>query len=522
MIWWILLGVVSLLVLWALHDIIQRRHAVVRNFPIIGHFRYWLEKIGPELRQYLVTNNNEERPFSRDQRRWIYSSSKNQNNYFGFGTDQDLEDARDYVIVKHSTFPLHEPIPGDANYDPDYRLPCAKVLGKARGRAKAFRPASAFNISAMSFGSLSAHAISAFNQGAKLADCMHNTGEGGISRHHQHGGKLMMQIGTAYFGCRTPDGAFSMERLVELVEQNPVLAIEVKLSQGAKPSKGGILPAAKITPEIAAIRGIEMGKDCISPSAHATFHDADSMLDWVEAIAEATGLPVGIKSAVGEMGFWHDLARMMDNTGRGVDFITIDGGEGGTGAAPLAYTDHVSLPFKMGMSRVYKVFAERGITENIVFVGSGRLGFPEQCLVAFALGCDMVHVAREAMISIGCIQAQICHTGHCPTGVTTQNKWLMRGLVPDLKAPRLAGYLRALRKDVLMLCRSCSVSHPAFISSDHLDFLYGAFRSATVQEVFGYEIEWGFPGKADLAEIKAIMESMPRPPETLRMAAAAD
>jgi glutamate synthase domain-containing protein 2 len=265
-----------------------------------------------------------------------------------------------------------------------------------------------------------------------------------------------------------------------------------------------------------------MGKDCISPSAHATFHDVDSMLDWVESIAEATGLPVGIKAAVGEMGFWNDLARLMDNTGRGVDFITIDGGEGGTGAAPLAYSDHVSLPFKMGMSRIYKVFAERGITENIVFVGSGRLGFPEQCLVAFALGCDMVHVAREAMISIGCIQAQRCHTGHCPTGVATQNKWLMRGLAPQLKAPRLGGYLRALRKDVLMLCRSCGVSHPAFISSDHLDFLYGAFRSATVQDVFGYQKDWGFPGEADLAEIQSIMEAMPHPPETLRMADAAD
>ena len=520
---WILSALGAGLVLWVLHDTTQRSHAIVRNFPIIGHFRYWLEAVGPELRQYIVTNNDEERPFSRDQRRWVYASSKHANNYFGFGTDNDLEQTPNYLIVKHAAFPLHEPVPGDAHHDPQYRIPCAKVLGGHRGRAKAFRPGSVFNVSAMSYGSLSGNAVAALNQGVKLCGALHNTGEGAVSPYHRSGGDLVWQIGTAYFGCRDEQGRFNLERLQETCTAAPVRALEIKLSQGATPSKGGILPAAKITPEIAAIRGVPMGRDCVSPSAHTAFHDADSMLDFVEHLAAETGLPVGIKSAVGEMGFWHDLARLIETTGRSVDFITIDGGEGGTGAAPLAYADHVSLPFKMGMSRVYRVFAERGLAEQIVFIGSGRLGFPQESLVAFALGCDLVNVAREAMLSIGCIQAQRCHTGHCPTGVATQNRWLMRGLDPTLKSARLANYLTTLRKEVLALCRSCGVPHPSLVSGEHLEFLDGAFGSRPVKELFGYRPDWGFPSADDQTAIRAIMAALPgEPPGALAGAAAAD
>jgi glutamate synthase (ferredoxin) len=520
---WIVLVIVGVLLLWVLYDVSQRSHAIIRNFPIVGHFRYWLEAIGPELRQYIVTNNDEERPFSRDQRRWIYTSSKRANNYFGFGTDNDLELTPNYVIVKHAAFPLHEPVPGDAHYDPDYAIPCAKVLGAARGRARAFRPASVVNVSAMSYGSLSGNAVAALNAGAKLCGALHNTGEGGVSPYHRRGGDLVWQIGTAYFGCRDAQGRFSLERLRETCAETSVRALEIKLSQGAKPSKGGILPAAKITPEIAAIRGIPLGRDCVSPSAHAAFSDVDSLLDFVERLAEATGLPVGIKSAVGETGFWHDLARAMESGRRGVDFITIDGGEGGTGAAPLAYADHVSLPFKMGMSRVYRVFAERGLSERIVFIGSGRLGFPQEALIAFSLGCDLVNVAREAMMAIGCIQAQRCHTGHCPAGVATQNRWLMRGLDPTLKSARLANYLTTLRKEVLALCRSCGLPHPALISGEHLEYLDGAFGGRPVKEIFGYQPEWGLPSPADQAVIRAIMAARPgEVEEAPRAAAAAD
>ena len=326
----------------ALYDLTQRKHAILRNFPIIGHLRYLLESVGPELRQYIVTSNQEERPFSRDQRRWVYASSKLQNNYFGFGTDAELENSPNHIVIKHAAFPIRAPYPGEPGYDPTYPLACAKVLGEFRQRRKAFRPPSVVNVSGMSFGSLSGAAVEALNRGAALAGCLQNTGEGGLSPHHLHGGDLVLQIGTGYFGCRELDGRFSLTRLLELTDKHPsIRAIEIKLSQGAKPGIGGVLPRAKVTPEIAGIRGVPLGKDCISPAAHTAFRDPDSLLDFVESVAAATGLPVGIKSAVGEIAFWRELARLMDTSGRGVDFVTIDGGEGGTGAAPLVFRDHV-------------------------------------------------------------------------------------------------------------------------------------------------------------------------------------
>ncbi len=492
-------------ILWILHDIFQKKHSVIRNFPIVGHFRYWLEAIGPEFRQYIVTDNNEERPFSRDQRRWIYASSKGQNNYFGFGTDMDLEMESNYLIIKHSAFPFPDDIKGSDHYDSLYSIPCAKVIGKARNRAKAFRPDSIINISAMSFGSLSRNAIEAINKGAKEAKCLHNTGEGGISPHHRHGGELILQIGTSYFGCRDQDGRFNMEKLKEAISTAPVRALEIKLSQGAKPAKGGILPADKISKEIAEIRGVPMGQDCISPSSHREFQDVDSLLDFVERLADETGLPVGIKSAVGEIGFWEDLASKMESGTRGVDFITIDGGEGGSGAAPLAFSDHVSLPFKLGMSQIYPIFVKKNLADKIVFIGSGRLGFPDVSLIAFALGCDMVNVAREAMISLGCIQAQRCHTGICPSGVATQNRWLQRGLDPNLKADRMAKYIITLRKEILQLSHACGVSHPALISDKQLVYLDGNFGNATIKKKFGYHENWGYPSSEDQETIKSIM-----------------
>ncbi|MEZ6186532.1 MAG: FMN-binding glutamate synthase family protein [Planctomycetota bacterium] len=496
---WVLTGVGALLLLVALYDVFQKKHAILRNFPIIGHFRYWLEMIGPELRQYIVTDNDEERPFSRDQRRWVYASAKQENAYFGFGTDNDLEQTANYIVLKHATFPLLEKHEGDPGYEPLHPLPCAKVLGAARGRAKAFRPRSIVNVSAMSYGSLGSSAVEAINRGCALAGCLHNTGEGGISPHHKHGGDLIWQLGTGYFGARNPDGSFSLEKLVERAAQAQVRAIEVKLSQGAKPGLGGVLPAAKVTREVSEIRGIPIGQACLSPSAHRAFRDVDGLLDFVERIAEATGLPVGIKSAVGDMKFWAELAqRMADDPGRGVDYIQIDGGEGGTGAAPLAFSDHVALPFKLGFTRVYREFAQRGITDKLLFAGSGKLGFPEGALLAMSLGCDMVHVAREAMLAIGCIQAQRCHTGHCPAGVATQNTWLMRGLDPTLKAARLANYVATLRKELTRMSYAAGVPHPAFVTPDALEILDDSFGSRTAAEVFRYEDGWGRPSPAQL------------------------
>ena len=501
---WIGIGFGGFVLLVAIYDVMQKKRAIIRNFPIIGHFRYWLETIGPELRQYIVTGNDEERPFSRDQRRWVYASSKKENNYFGFGTDNDLERSG-YIIIRHSAFPIHTPHPGEVGHDPKWTLPSYRVLGAFRKRRHAFQPSSIVNTSAMSFGSLSPRAIEAINRGVKLAGALQNTGEGGISDHHRHGGELVWQIGTGYFGCRDEKGRFSMERFLETVASAPVRAIEIKLSQGAKPGLGGVLPAAKITPEIARIRLIPLGQDCISPAHHGAFHDTDSLLDFIERLADATGLPVGIKSAVGELTFWEELARLVDTTGRAPDFVTIDGGEGGTGAAPLAFSDHVALPFKLGLASVYRALAERGVAEKLTLIGSGKLGFPAVGLLALAMGCDMLNVARETMLAIGCIQAQECHTGNCPTGVATQSRWLMRGLDPTDKSARLANYLITLRKELLALSGACGVVHPALVPLERLAIVDPGFALRPAREVFRYEAGWGAPPEDERAAIERFM-----------------
>jgi glutamate synthase domain-containing protein 2 len=390
-------GVVAALIGLATYDVIRRRHTILRTFPLIGHLRFLLEAVGPELRQYIVTNNDEERPFSRDQRRWIYTSAKRTSTYFGFGTDKDLELASNYLILDQAAFPLPRPAADD-----DW-LPCAKVVGAARGRSAAFRPASRVNISAMSYGSLSGRAIEAINRGCAAAGCLHNTGEGGLSPYHLHGGDLCSRSApaTSDVGARTAGSAWSAWLSWSL----PTRSRQLRSSSARVRSPGwvGVLAAAKVSPEIAAIRGVPVRRDCVSPSAHTAFSDADSLLDVVEDIAQATGLPVGIKSAVGETAFWDNLVRLMRDTGRGVDFVTIDGGEGGTGAAPLAFSNHVALPFKLALSRVYRRFATAGLADDVVFIGSGKLGLPENALLAVALGCDLINVAREAKLAVDCI-----------------------------------------------------------------------------------------------------------------------
>jgi glutamate synthase domain-containing protein 2 len=488
------------------YDLAQRRHAILRNFPVVGHFRYLLEEVGPELRQYIVTSNDEERPFSRDQRRWVYASSKQEINTFGFGTDNDLENVEGGLLVlKQTAFPAAPPQKDTTGSAPEYLLPAAKVLGGPHGRRHAFRPKSVVNISGMSYGSLSPPAVEALNRGAKLAPCLHNTGEGGLAPAHKHGGELIFQIGTGYFGCRDEDGRFSIERLRDRVDEAPVRAIEIKLSQGAKPGLGGMLPGAKVTPEIAAIRGVPVGKDCISPARHTAFGNVDELIEFVELIAGATGLPVGIKAAVGRMEFWEELASRMAATGAGPDYIGIDGAEGGTGAAPLTFSDHVAMPFKIGFSRVFATFSRAGIADDVVFVGAGRLGLPDTALFAFALGCDLIHVGREAMLSIGCIQAQRCHTGQCPTGVATQNKWLMHGLDPDAKHARAANYVRALRGELLSLSRSCGVRHPALMTPDHVEIVEEGFACKRLEDVFHYEPEWREISEDRAREIESLV-----------------
>ncbi|WP_242119206.1 FMN-binding glutamate synthase family protein [Aestuariivivens sediminicola] len=456
--WWV--WVIIILVLIGIRDIfLQRKHTIIHNYPVVGHLRYLLEKIGPELRQYLVANNREELPFNRIERGWIYASAKKENNYEGFGTDQDIY-THHHIFINNAMMPFKLEADHPNSIDKTF-LPCAKIMGAFNKRKRPYRPASVINVSAMSFGSLSARAIASLNKGVKMAHAFHNTGEGGLSPYHSHGADVIFQFGTGYFGVRNEAGDFSMDKLKELVQGNSFIrAIEIKLSQGAKPGKGGVLPGAKITKQIAKIRGVEVGKDVISPPYHRAFSNVQEMVDFIEAIASETGLPVGIKAAIGKLDEWEALADIMKHTGKGPDFISIDGGEGGTGAAPPSFADHVSLPWVYGFSDLYRVFLNRGLTDRIVFIGSGKLGFPAKAAMAFAMGADCINVAREAMMSIGCIQAQVCHTNRCPSGVATQSKWLQNGIDPNLKSIRLAQYFKTFRKELIEITHAAGYEHP--------------------------------------------------------------
>jgi len=471
---------------WFTHD------NILRNFPVIGHLRYLFIEIGPELRQYIVANNREEQPFNREEREWIHRSARGENNLFGFGTDDQIYGIG-YPIIKHAVFPYDEHAKSDSIHKVAHGIPSAKILGESHARAKAWRPNSIINISAMSFGSLSKNAIMALNRGAKQAGCYHNTGEGGLSPYHQQGADVIYQLGTGYFGARAADGRFSMDRLLETVGGYPnVRGIEIKLSQGAKPGKGGVLPGRKVTAEIARIRGVEAGKDCLSPNGHSAFHDVRSMIDFIESIARETGLPVGIKSAIGHLDFWQELAQEMRSQGRGPDWITIDGGEGGTGAAPLTFADHVSLPFKVGFSRVFTIFQEQGIDQDVAWIGSGKLGFPDRAIVAFAMGVDLINIAREAMLSIGCIQAQKCHTDRCPAGVATQNEYLARAIEPEVQALRYARFCQSLRNEILSVTHAAGYEHPSQFTMRDIEVGSGPGTFSTLEKVYGYAVRRAF------------------------------
>jgi len=465
--WWQWIIIVFIII--AIRDIFfQKQHTISHNFPIIGHIRYLFESIGPEIRQYFVANNREELPFNRIERSWIYASAKHENNYESFGTDRDIY-AHQHIFINNAMMPFKIDKDHPNTIDKCF-LPCAKVIGQYNNRKKPYRPASVINISAMSFGSLSAKAIESLNKGVKLAGAFHNTGEGGLSPYHSNGGDVIFHFGTGYFGVRDENGNFSMEKLVKLVNDNPFIkAIEVKLSQGAKPGKGGVLPGAKITKEIAEIRSVEMGKDVLSPPNHTAFSNVSEMVNLIESIAEKTGLPVGIKAAIGKLEQWEELAEIMKSTNKGPDFITVDGGEGGTGAAPPSFADHVSLPWVYGFSDLYKMFQDYDLSERIVFIGSGKLGFPAKAAMAFAMGADCINVAREAMMSIGCIQAQVCHTNRCPSGVATQNKWLQNGINIPLKSERLAQYFRTFKKELIEITHATGYEHPCQFKMSDVD-----------------------------------------------------
>jgi glutamate synthase domain-containing protein 2 len=411
-----------------LYDLQQAPHSVLRNYPIIGHLRFMLETIRPEIRQYFLESETEASPFSRAQRSLVYSRAKGATDKRPFGTQLDVR-AIGYEWINHSIAPTR--LVGH-----DFRV--------AVGGKDCTQPynISLFNISAMSFGALSANAILALNQGAKLGGFAHDTGEGSISRHHRtHGGDLIWEIGSGYFGCRDEQGNFSPEHFVENVRSPQVKMVEIKLSQGAKPGHGGVLPGPKVTEEIAEARGVHVGQDCVSPASHSSFSTPLEMMQFVQQLRTLSeGKPVGIKLCIGHPWEWFAIVKAMMESGIHPDFIVVDGAEGGTGAAPLEFSDHMGMPLQEGLRLVHNTLVGAGLRDEIRIGASGKIVSAFDMARALSLGADWCNSARGFMFALGCIQAQTCHTGNCPTGVTTQDPKRQMALVVSNKAERVHNF----------------------------------------------------------------------------------
>ena len=446
----------TLLSLVGLNDYSQGRQAIRRNYPVLAHFRFFFEFIRPEIRQYFIEADREELPFSRAQRSIVYQRAKGAADKRPFGTQLSVYESH-YEWMNHSIAPT------DID-NHDFRISvggpdCAKPYS-----------ASVFNISAMSFGALSANAILALNEGAKRGNFCHDTGEGSISRYHREpGGDLIWEIGSGYFGCRTAEGGFDTQKFKENAASEQVKMIEIKLSQGAKPGHGGVLPGAKVTAEIAETRGVPIGIDCVSPSRHSAFSTPLGLLQFVAKLrALSGGKPVGIKFAVGHPWEWFGIVKAMQETGITPDFIVVDGGEGGTGAAPLEFTDHVGAPMREALMLVHNTLVGVNLRDRIRIGASGKIVTAFDIVRAVAMGADWCNSARGFMFSLGCLQAQTCHTGHCPTGVTTQDPKRMRALVVPDKAERVFQYHQNTLKALKELLAAAGLTHPRGLGPEHV------------------------------------------------------
>ncbi|MDZ4355978.1 MAG: FMN-binding glutamate synthase family protein, partial [Variovorax sp.] len=463
---WAGVAVFAVLTGTGVHDLRQARHAILRNYPVIGHLRFLLEFIRPEIRQYFIESDAEAAPFSRAQRSLVYQRAKGEPDNRPFGTQLNVS-AAGYEWINHSMQPTKL-----ANHD--FRI----VIGGTPQSADAnlaqvcTQPysASVFNISAMSFGALSANAILALNQGAKMGGFAHDTGEGSISQHHRvHGGDLIWEIGSGYFGCRNDDGTFNAERFSANARDPQVKMIEIKLSQGAKPGHGGVLPAPKVTAEIAAARGVPVGVDCISPASHSAFSTPTEMMHFIAKLRELSGgKPTGFKFCLGHPWEWFGIVKAMQATGITPDFIVVDGAEGGTGAAPVEFSDHVGAPLQEGLLLVHNTLIGVNLRHRI------KIGCAAKVITAFdvarmmALGADWCNAARGFMMALGCIQAQSCHTGHCPTGVTTQDPLRQQALVVPDKATRVAQFHRSTLHALQELVQAAGLRHPKDITAHHI------------------------------------------------------
>ncbi len=472
----IALAVVGALALLALQDVLQTRHSVRRVYPLVGRLRYLVEQFGPELRQYIVTNDLEERPYSRAQRSWVYQTSKGIESAVGFGTQQDPWRPGSFHFLPSPFHALDEEAPV---------APPRVRIGPDRPRP--YAPASYVNLAPMSFGALSGPAIRALSAGAAEAGCWINSGEGGLAPYHlEGGGEVVYQFGAAKYGVRTPEGALDEERLAAIGALDQVRAVEIKIGQGAKPGKGGILPGGKVTAEISAARGIPEGQPSYSPNRFHEFSDTAGLLDFVERVQRLVPVPVGVKIAVGSATFLEELARERAASGRGPDYLSIDGAEGGTGAAPPSLADHMGLPLHEAIVEADNAYRRHGVRDRVVLVGAGRIITGADAAMLLALGADLVNVGRGFMLSIGCIQALRCHTNECPTGVATQSRWRQRALVPERKQGRVAAYHRALVADLHVIARSVGLTAPALLSRDHVEVVRDIGRRVRASALHPY------------------------------------
>ena len=447
-------------------DLLQTRHAILRNYPISGHLRFLLENVRPELRQYFFEGEKDGMPFPRDKRAIVYQRAKRALDKRPFGTQFDVYENR-YEWLHHSMAP--KPPNGE---------PFRITIGGPACRQP--YSASVFNISAMSYGSLSANAIRALNRGAKLGGFAHDTGEGSISPYHREfGGDIIWEIGSGYFGCRNPDGSFSDTKFAETAKLDQVKMIEIKLSQGAKPGHGGVLPAAKVTAEIARIRGVELGRDCISPPCHGAFATPLELVAFIAKLRELSGgKPVGFKFCLGHHWEFLAIVKAMLQTGITPDFIVVDGKEGGTGAAPLEFMDHIGTPLRDGLNFVHSSLVGANLRERIKIGVSGKITSAFDMARVMALGADWCNAARGFLFAVGCIQSQHCHTDKCPTGVATQDPARQRAIVVPDKAERVASFHRETIKALTELIAAAGLSHPHDLRPQH--FMQRAAPDRTV------------------------------------------
>ncbi|MFK0087124.1 FMN-binding glutamate synthase family protein [Pseudomonas sp. NPDC090755] len=454
---WPLTLICTLLSLVGLNDLRQTHHSVRRNYPILGNIRYLIETIRPEIRQYLLEGDDDKLPFSRAQRSLVYARAKNESAEKAFGTLNDVY-RPGFEFISHSMLPSDTPDPAS------FRI--------AIGGPQCRQPysASIFNISAMSFGALSANAIAALNQGARRGRFAHDTGEGSISPYHrEHGGDLIWEIGSGYFGCRTAEGRFDPERFAEQARDPQVKMIEIKLSQGAKPGHGGILPAHKVSAEIAATRGVMMGEDCISPAAHSAFRTPVELLQFIAQLRELSGAkPVGFKFCLGHPWEFMGIAKAMLATGIVPDFIVVDGKEGGTGAAPREFSDNIGVPMREGLMFVHNTLVGLNLRDKVRIGAAGKIVSAFDIASVLAIGADWVNSARGFMFAIGCIQSQSCHTNQCPTGVATQDPLRQRALVVPDKAERVYSLHRNTLHALAEMLAAAGLDHPSQLKPKHL------------------------------------------------------